>query len=137
MKNTRTRKTKHNGMSEESEKLAQKLVMMQQKDAKKKKQYPSWIYVDDNNKKKVIPSKLGDAILNKTHFLLVENDDKESLYEYDSTKRTWSMKPKGSIKSIIHKYLVSQNIWMQNTEYQTYQYILGGIKRAGFDTSSC
>lgn len=132
MKNTRTRKTKHNGMSEESEKLAQKLVMMQQKDAKKKKQYPSWIYVDDNNKKKVIPSKLGDAILNKTHFLLVENDDKESLYEYDSTKRTWSMKPKGSIKSIIHKYLVSQNIWMQNTEYQTYQYILGGIKRAGF-----
>ena len=38
--------------------------------------YPNWIYVDDNNKKKVIPSELGDSILNKTHFLLVENDDK-------------------------------------------------------------
>lgn len=117
-----------------SKSLDQEKVDKVRPDQLKQNDLPCWIYFADKDKKekKVNITLLGEQILNDYTFLLSENDDKEAFYEYQPKTGIYIEHPKSYIKTVVHKYLVKYWLWKQSTELQTYQYILGGLKRCLF-----
>lgn len=112
---------------------AEKLRQIQKNNMNKPK-LPCWIYFTDEDKKekKVNIASLGTQILKDFTFMLCEKEDKEAFYEYQPEKGIYIERPKGYIKTVIHMYLVKYGMWKQSTELQTYQFILGGLKRLLF-----
>lgn len=100
----------------------------------KKNKLPRWIYFSDKKKekKKVNVPLLGEEILNNYIFLISENKDKEAFYEYQPATGIYIERPKNYIKTVVHEYLVQYRVWKQSIELQTYQFILGGLKRELF-----
>lgn len=104
-----------------------------------KKKLPEWIkeIPDKHNpeevKLKVIPTNLGNKILKENDYLIITNEGKEKLYEYNQRYGYWAEIPKGNLTHVVHAKLESENVWKAIDETNTYKFLLSKIERKTFD----
>ena len=90
---------------------------------------PTWIKFYDDDKPKVIISKLGRTILNEHNFIIVENGTKEDFYEYNEVRGYWELRNIKSIKSVITELLNRHNVWTDRVARDAFHFVSDSIKR--------
>ena len=90
---------------------------------------PTWIKFYDDDKPKVIISKLGRTILNEHNFIIVENGNKEDFYEYNEVRGYWELRNIKSIKSVITELLNRHNVWTDRVARDAFHFVSDSIKR--------
>lgn len=90
---------------------------------------PTWIKFYDDDKPKVIISKLGRTILNEHNFIIVENGNKENFYEYNEVRGYWELRNIKSIKSVITELLNRHNVWTDRVARDAFHFVSDSIKR--------
>lgn len=90
---------------------------------------PTWIKFYDDDKPKVIISKLGRTVLNEHNFIIVENGNKEDFYEYNEVRGYWELRNIKSIKSVITELLNRHNVWTDRVARDAFHFVSDSIKR--------
>lgn len=90
---------------------------------------PTWIKFYDDDKPKVIISKLGRTILDEHKFIIVENGNKEDFYEYNEVRGYWELRNIKSIKSVITELLNRHNVWTDRVARDAFHFVSDSIKR--------